>query len=141
MEAVAHRTGSGEVVIGPIDVHFSPHDLVQPDILYISDRQADQYKETHFAGAPAFVIEIISPYTSGFYERVRKTALYMSRGVEEYWVIDPEKQCILVFTSASSDTTSEIFTSGMLAANVLAGLTIDIPKLFAAADQPRKTEN
>jgi Uma2 family endonuclease len=130
------RAKCGEVIQAPMDVHFSPNDLVIPDIFYIRDQQAAQYRETHFDGAPAFIIEIVSP-TSGFYDRVRKTALYMMYGVEEYWIVDPEKRCILVYHSTGHGLRPQIVESGMLTSTVLTTFSIDAVEVFAAADQPR----
>jgi Uma2 family endonuclease len=52
--------------------------------------------------APALVIEVVSPgkpgepnYDRGYIEKRRE---YAARGIPEYWIIDPERQVVVVQT-------------------------------------------
>lgn len=44
---------------------------------------------------PDFVIEVLSPYNR-FHDTKIKNSLYMRAGVREYWMVDPEKECVMV---------------------------------------------
>ena len=50
------------VGIAPLDVVFSEHDVVQPDILVVCDRK--KITEANIQGAPDLVIEVLSPSTA-----------------------------------------------------------------------------
>ncbi|MFH0907360.1 MAG: Uma2 family endonuclease [bacterium] len=75
-----------QVYVAPYDVKLSDEDIVQPDVLVVCDPR--QIKRTHVEGAPALVIEIISP-SSAQHDKVRKLQLYKQFGVKEYWIVTP----------------------------------------------------
>jgi len=58
------RNPIGRIYHAPFDVVFSRFDVVEPDLLYLSnDRAADVLTPQHVRGAPDLVIEIGSPGT------------------------------------------------------------------------------
>jgi Uma2 family endonuclease len=122
----------GRAVVAPCDVRLSPNDLVQPDLIFFRNEQIEQFSNKSFSGAPAFVIEVISPST-GSYDRGRKAALYMQWGVEEYWIVDPDKKRILVHTAAEYTSMPRIVTSGIIVSSVVPEYTIDLVELFAVS--------
>jgi len=69
----------------PIDVIFSKHDVVQPDILVVCDPK--KITEKNIQGAPDLIIEILSPSTSKR-DRWTKKQLYERNGVKEYIIVD-----------------------------------------------------
>jgi Uma2 family endonuclease len=85
--------GLGTVLVAPVDVLFSQHDVVQPDVLYVAAAHADRLRERHVAGAPDLVIEVLSPASRGM-DRIKKRRLYQSQGVAEYWIVDPAAQTL-----------------------------------------------
>jgi len=97
--SLARHTGEGrlgEVFIAPIDVVFEDYTVVEPDLLFIRAERADIVGEDAIHGAPDMVAEILSPST--FYNDLRvKMNVYGRFGVEEYWIVDPEKETIDVF--------------------------------------------
>ncbi len=53
-----------EAFAAPFDVLFSDFDVVEPDLLYISNARSDEILTTkHVRGAPNLVVEIGSPGT------------------------------------------------------------------------------
>ena len=81
--------------IAPVDVQLDCDDrtMVQPDILVVCDREKIQ--KSGIFGAPDFVAEILSKATRRK-DMVVKLAKYAQAGVREYWLIDPDKQNVLV---------------------------------------------
>lgn len=61
----------GEVFYAPVDIVLSDTNVLQPDILFISNENSDILTEKNVTGAPDLVIEIISPST-GYYDLVEK---------------------------------------------------------------------
>ena len=80
--------------IAPADLKLSDEDVVQPDLMVVCDQ--NQIKESHVEGAPALVVEILSPSTQG-HDRKRKMALYARAGVKEVWLVSPLPPGIEVF--------------------------------------------
>lgn len=86
----------GEVFNAPLDLTLSSYTVVQPDLFYISGRQQAQVLQARVDGAPALVVEILSP-SSARKDRLQKLRLYRRAGVEHYWLVDPEAQTFECF--------------------------------------------
>lgn len=87
---------SGEVLAAPTDVVLSRFDVVQPDMLYVSEARRDIIKRENIQGAPDLVIEIISEGTRKT-DEVIKRRLYERSGIPEYWTVDPEVETVKVY--------------------------------------------
>ena len=67
---------------------------VEPDVTVVCDR--DKLDERGCNGAPEWAIEIVSPSSIKMdYERKKK--LYQESGVEEYWIVDLQKEQVKVY--------------------------------------------
>ena len=87
----------GQVFFAPFDVVFTRFDVVEPDLLYLSQaRAAEALTAAHVRGVPDLVIEIASPSTRQRDERIKRR-LYEREGVSEYWVVDPDIDVIRVY--------------------------------------------
>ena len=72
---------SCRLFMAPTDVRLSEIDVVQPDILVVSDPA--KITPSHIEGAPELVVEVLSPGTSAKDLREKKW-LYQRSGVREY---------------------------------------------------------
>ena len=87
---------SGSVYVAPFDVVLSEHDVVQPDVLYISRERGRVIEQQPWVkGAPSLVVEVMSPGTRQRDEGVKRR-LYERAGVDEYWLVDPESDGVTV---------------------------------------------
>src|SRR5580704_12186241 len=88
----------GKVTLG-VGVIFDDFNGVIPDLVYFShERGKHILKGERFCGAPEIVIEILSPGSSNERrDRHVKRTLYSTRGVDEYWIVDPESRSIEVY--------------------------------------------
>ncbi len=77
------RHGGGEVLLSPFDVVFTPFDIVEPDLLYVSDARRRILTEKNVQGSPDLVVEVASPSTRRRDEGV-KLKLYDRSEVVEY---------------------------------------------------------
>ena len=93
---VKNKKGGCRVFIAPFDVKLStsPLLLVQPDIMIICDK--DKLDGKRCNGAPDFIIEIVSPSNPSD-DYIRKLYYYKNYGVQEYWIVDPTSQTVLVY--------------------------------------------
>ncbi|MEX2213273.1 MAG: Uma2 family endonuclease [Phycisphaeraceae bacterium] len=86
----------GEVLIAPLDVEIDlgeTQTIVEPDIIYVSNERREVLTSKHLRGAPDLLVEIVSP-SSADRDRGDKLTLYMTNGVLEYWVVDPDVRTI-----------------------------------------------
>jgi len=90
-----HRIGRAILGLG---VLFDDFNGVVPDLLYISNERLQRIlREGRLTGAPEIVIEVLSPGSSNENrDRLVKRQLYSSRGVSEYWIVDPETRTVEV---------------------------------------------
>jgi Uma2 family endonuclease len=125
------RHGLGEILTAPADVILSPNDVVQPDILFISQARARIAEEKNVQGAPDLVIEILSKST-----RVRDEGIKLERyellGVTEYWTVDPETRTARIYRRQGDRLalSGEIPADGVLSTSLLPGLEIAISEIF-----------
>jgi Uma2 family endonuclease len=85
----------GEVYVAPLDVVLSDVDVVQPDLLLVSNERRDVLGKL-IQGAPDLVVEIISPGTRRT-DEITKRRLYDRVGVREYWIVDGEIEVVKVY--------------------------------------------
>ena len=86
----------GEFFFAPCDVVLSNHDVVQPDLLFVSRERAHLLSGgDNVRGAPDLVVEVLSPTTADR-DRGYKHALYAKHGVREYWLVDPVDETIVI---------------------------------------------
>ena len=108
-EYIESNNGSCEVDIAPFAVFLNGDDknYVEPDISVICDK----YKLTDkgCTGAPDWIIEIVSP-SSRRMDYYTKLFKYRTAGVREYWIVDPEKNRIIVYDLDHEDVNEYAFT-------------------------------
>jgi len=122
----------GQAFYAPVDVVPTDVDVVEPDLLYVSNERAGILRDP-VRGAPDLVIEIVSP-SSRKTDEVIKRKLYERIGVCEYWVVDPELDVVKVyrregerFTRAGEYSREEGHTLGT---PLLPGLSVSLDELF-----------
>jgi Uma2 family endonuclease len=125
----------GQVFYAPFDVVFTRFDVVEPDLLYLSnERVAEVVTAQHVTGAPDIVIEIGSPGTRKRDETIKRR-LYERSGVSEYWVIDPELDVVRIYRLEGPVFARPVERSreagDVLATPHLPGLEIALTRVFA----------
>lgn len=84
--------GAGRVVTSPIDLFVDEWNVLQPDVLVLAKPLGPRAKR---AEDPLLVVEVLSPSTA-HRDRGVKRRTYLCAGVEEVWIVDPEKDTIEV---------------------------------------------
>ena len=85
----------GKVYSAPFDVVLSDWDVVQPDLVFVSNERTGIITDANLQGAPDLVVEILSPSTAER-DKTFKYALYAEHGVGEYWMVDTDAKAITV---------------------------------------------
>ena len=81
--AVENRLG--RVYHAPFDMVLSNIDVVQPDLIFVSNERADIITPANIQGTPDLVVEILSPSTAAR-DKTFKRSLYARHGIAEYWM-------------------------------------------------------
>ena len=125
------QKGLGTVVAAPIDVVLSDTDVVQPDVLFVSNERSHIVTRENIRGAPDLVVEIISPATAER-DRTVKLDLYTRHGVKEYWIVDPDVKTVTVLLRGESHfEVSGIYGEGQsLRSPTLAGFSVALEEIF-----------
>jgi len=124
----------GAVYTAPLDVILSDTDVVQPDILFVSNERR-QVLGTWVHGAPDLAVEIISP-ASRRIDEVTKRRLFDRAGVREYWVVDPEIEVVKIYRRAENGAFPRVAELSREASSVvdtplLPGFALPLAALFA----------
>jgi len=90
------------VFLAPFDVYFKKKDfkepdVMQPDLLVVCDLENNINEKGRYMGTPILVIEILSESTRKK-DMIDKLNTYMISGVEEYWIVDPKQENIMIYS-------------------------------------------
>lgn len=123
--------GSGRVYVAPFDVVLSDTDVVEPDLLFVSNERAHRVTAANVQGAPDLVVEILSP-SSAKRDRTFKRALYARHGVSEYWIVDTETRtvAVLLLRDAGFETAGTYDEGETLPSPTLPGFALEVADLF-----------
>ena len=121
----------GEVFFAPLDVVLSSRDVVQPDLLFLSNARIQRLTRENVQGAPDLVVEVVSE-SSRQLDRKLKRALYERYDILEYWVAEPELRILEVFRRDEAGRLVKVaeFEDGTLTTPLLPGLEIDLAVLW-----------
>jgi Uma2 family endonuclease len=124
----------GEVFVAPYDVVFSHFDVVEPDLLYISNERIPQVvTPLHARGTPDLVVEVASKGTRRRDETIKR-GLYERTAVLEYWVVDPQVDAVRIYRRRGGQfaDVEELSrrANDTLTTDVLPGLELPLTRVF-----------
>ena len=124
--------GLGRLYFSSTDVVLSDTDVVQPDLLFVSNERTRIITPAGIQGAPDLVVEILSPATA---ERDKgyKRALYAQHGVKEYWIVGADAGAITVLLLGDDDyeVVGAFGKGDTLTSPTLEGFRLEVDDLFA----------
>lgn len=93
---VLENQGTCQVFQAPLDVQLceDAYTMVQPDVLVVCDEK--KLTKRHLLGAPDLAAEVLSE-SGRKKDMLLKLNKYREAGVREYWIIDPENECVIVY--------------------------------------------
>ena len=110
-ELISHRK-KGKLpclpITSPIDVYLDKDDktIVQPDLVVVCDKSQLSEKGT-VEGPPSLVVEVLSPSTRRKDQSIKQKK-YMEAGVKEYWIVDTQKESVIVYNYAQEEESADI---------------------------------
>jgi Uma2 family endonuclease len=128
-------TGTGEVLISPVDVHLGEASVLQPDVLWLApDTTVEMVEGKYLRGAPELVIEVLSPSTEKV-DRAEKFHLYQQHGVGEYWLVSPAGRFVEVYRREEGKFVRlGVFGAGEQFESAVLGKTIPVSGILPAAE-------
>ena len=121
----------GKARFAPIDVIFTSEDIVQPDLVFVSEARRHIIENHGIVGAPDLIVEVLSPSTEA-HDRNQKARLYERHGVAEYWMVDMEAETIEVRRLRDGEYgDAEIYDSGFVSSPLIPGLEVGLADVFA----------
>ena len=124
----------GQLFCAPLDVIISSFDVVEPDLLYVSNERAPELLRKWVHGAPDLVVEIASESTRRRDETIKRS-LYERSGVIEYWIVDPEIDVVRIYRRSGDrfDRPVELSreSADVLTTTLLPGLELPLARVFA----------
>lgn len=114
---------------------FSDADNVTPDVVWVSRERLAVLldKAGHLTGAPELVVEVLSPGNENERrDRELKLKLYSERGVQEYWIIDWQRQQVKVYRREQVllRLVNTLFPLAQLISPLMPGFSYSVSQLF-----------
>jgi Uma2 family endonuclease len=121
----------GEIDVAPLDVHLPSGDVVQPDVIFVSEARRGILVDW-IRGVPDLLVEVISPENSER-DRIVKRHLYEQNGVRAYWLADPEARSVEVLKLSGPPYTPAGYfeAEDRVTSSVLPGLSLSVTEVFA----------
>jgi Uma2 family endonuclease len=129
------RRHLGRVFLSRLDVVLSDHDVVEPDLLFVAGDQQSILTEANVQGAPALVVEVLSPGTRRRDEGIKRT-LFDQGGAREYWLVDPKEMALSICRRAADGSFPIVATlsasaDDRLSTPLLPDFSLSMRELFA----------
>lgn len=133
--AWSQQSKLGKPFLAP-GVIFSQSDAVIPDVVWVSQMRLETGVDAagHFTVAPDLAVEVLSPgEVNEQRDREVKLRLYSRYGVQEYWVVNWQRQAIEIYQriDAQLTLTRTLFTNDSLSSPLLPGFTVQVAQLFS----------
>ncbi|MEH7495662.1 type II toxin-antitoxin system Phd/YefM family antitoxin [Neobacillus niacini] len=122
-------------IVAPYDIELrrTPENIniVQPDMMIICDLEEKLNEDDYYKGVPSLVIEVLSKSTRRK-DLIKKLDLYMSCGVSEYWIVNPDNQEVTVylFEDLNISDSATYKNNEVVPSFIFSELSADIRKIF-----------
>jgi Uma2 family endonuclease len=133
LHAFVKTRALGVVFPAPLDVVLPTGDVVQPDIFFLTTKQAERvFSAKRVEEVPPFLVEVISP-GSLTHDMIRKREMYEKNGVREYWIVDPVESTIAQLVLKKKHyTLTEVGKSDVIKGAVLMGFDANVGELLGS---------
>ena len=133
LDAFVRPRRLGRVYFAPVAVLLSEHDVVEPDLLFLSAERSSRLTPKNIQGAPDLAVEVLS-LTGRKRDEVIKLDRYEQAAVLEYWVVDPEAETVKIFRLEGGrygrPQLLSLYDGDVLSTPLLPGLEIPLALVF-----------
>jgi len=131
----AEQQGLGFAATAPVGLLMPGGDPVQPDFVFVLKEHAEIINDRKIRGVPDVIVEVISPGSVAYDERVKLLA-YAAAGVPEYGLIVPTERVVRLYKLDAPGRYAfpKTFTEGQsFSFGCLPELTVSVADLFAGS--------
>jgi Uma2 family endonuclease len=130
LRSFVKRKKLGRLFFAPVDVVLDQENTVQPDLVFVSAKNAGIIQTRAIFGTPGLLVEVASP-SSGRRDRSQKMKLYARYGVKECWIGDAAKCSLEILTLKEGryELHGAAAERGKLNSLVLTGLSFDVAEI------------
>ncbi len=124
----------GKVGVEKVMISLSRNDY-EPDIVFFANEKSDKFSDEQLLfPAPDFVVEILSKSTAHNDKGIKKID-YALHGIKEYWIIDPDKECLYQHYLLHDDDKEYFphktyYIDDIIESRVIRGFNIPIAAIF-----------
>ncbi len=126
------KNSSGIILAAPMDVEFDKKNVIQPDLLFISnDRMNIVENNRKIKGAPDLVVEILSEGNTAKAMNDKKF-VFENHFVTEYWLINLEKRQLIQYENSDIGFVPRavLTQNDTLKSLVLLGFELNLSEVF-----------
>ncbi|MCC3357833.1 type II toxin-antitoxin system Phd/YefM family antitoxin [Bacillus sp. REN16] len=122
-------------LVAPYDIELkrTPENIniVQPDLMMICDLEENLNENDYYKGVPSLVVEVLSKSTRSK-DLIKKLDLYMSTGVGEYWIVNPDNKEVTVyqFEDLNISNSATYKNNEAVQSFIFKGLSAEIRRIF-----------
>ncbi len=126
------RSSGGKVLVAPLRLRVRERKFREPDLLVLLDSKDPRRSNRYWTGAD-LVVEILSPDKPSR-DLIEKRSDYAEAGIPEYWIVDPERETILLLglKEGKYQDVALVGRDGKLESPLLVGLEVSVANLFDA---------
>ena len=114
------------LLFAPMDIVIDDESVLQPDVLLLPSGTRPS-RRPWVIPPPIWVAEVLSP-TTAMRDCGVKLTLYARRGVREAWIVDPDRECVVVHDLRAG--TDEVCTDSA-ESRVIEGFQLEVEPYFA----------
>ena len=120
--------GIGSVMNAPVDLQLSEYDIVQPDLVVVTQKRQHIMTPSRLRGVPDLVVEILSS-SNPDHDLKTKRRLYEQAGIPEYWIVYPDEQQVLQLVLENGRYTGTLETTS-ITMKVEPYVTVDLARVW-----------
>ncbi|MFN3361259.1 MAG: Uma2 family endonuclease [Pseudanabaenaceae cyanobacterium] len=135
LDDCSRRTNLGAAELG-VGLILGEMDCVIPDLVWLSQERYSALLDErgHLQGAPELVIEVVSPGKENERcDRQVKLKLYSAYGVQEYWIVDWQRQEVAIWQRQMGvlQLHKTLYRDDVLESHLLPGFSCPLPQIWA----------
>jgi Uma2 family endonuclease len=121
----------------PVNLRLSDFNVFHPDLAFFRFEDRPKLRGASSPSMPTIVVEILSP-SSKSRDLRHKRIRYAEAGIGEYWVIDQDRNSIVINVFESSkDYVGHEVREGRIPVGLFAGVVLDMAWIFGEKDFPQ----
>ena len=126
-----NRNQIGKVFCAPFAVVLSDINVVEPDLVYVSNARKNLIKERGIFGSPDLMVEVLSKGNKKM-DRITKFKLYARFKIPHYWIVDPMEKTMELYQLEKGEyrLTSKKQGSEVMSPSLFPGLEFSLKDLW-----------